>query len=40
MITCGFTKNVSLRERVKPWFYVTFQIILSHIFFENFIEIP
>ena len=37
---CGFSKNVSSKERVKPWFSVTFSIILSHIFPENFIEIP
>ena len=36
---CGFSKNVSSKERVKPWCFVTFNII-SHIFSENFIEIP
>ena len=37
--TCGFSKNVSSKERVKPWFFVTFNIITSHIFPEIFIEI-
>ena len=37
--SCGFSKNVSSQERVKPWFFVTFSIILSYIFPENFIEI-
>ena len=37
---CGFSKNVSSKERVKPWFSVTFTIILKHIFPENFIEFP
>ena len=37
---CGFPKNVSSKERIKPWFFVTFNIIISHIFPENFIEIP
>ena len=36
---CGFSKNVSSKERVKLWFFVTFNIIISHIFPENFIEI-
>ena len=36
---CGFTQNISSRERVKPWFFVSFNII-SHIFPENFIEFP
>ena len=35
---CGFSKNVSSKERVKPWFFVTCNIILRHIFPENFIE--
>ena len=35
---CGFSKYVSSKERVKPWFFVTFNIILKHIFPENFIE--
>ena len=29
-----------LREAVKLWFFVTFNIIISHIYPENFIEIP
>ena len=37
---CSFSKNVSSKERVKPWFFVTFNIIISHIFPENFIEFP
>ena len=36
---CGFSKNVSSKERVKSWFFVTFNIIISYIFPENFIEI-
>ena len=35
---CGFSKNVSSKERAKSWFFVTFNIILKHIFPENFIE--
>ena len=35
-----FLKNVSSKERVKSWFFVTFNIIQSHIFPENFVEIP
>ena len=35
-----FSKNESSKYRVKPWFFVTFNIIISHIFLENFIEIP
>ena len=35
---CGFSKNVSSKERVKPWFFVTFNIIFRHIFPGNFIE--
>ena len=37
---CGFSNNVSSKERVKRWFFGTFNIIISHIFPENFIEIP
>ena len=37
---CGFSKNLSSKERVKPWFFVTFNIIIRHVFPENFIEIP
>ena len=37
---CGFSKNVSSKERVKPWFFMTFKIILKHIFPESFIEFP
>ena len=28
---CGFLKIVSSIERVEPWFFVTFNIILKHI---------
>ena len=34
------SKNVSSREKVKPWFFVTFNITISHIFPENVIDIP
>ena len=37
---CGFSKNVSSKEMVKPWFFVTFNIIARYIFPGNFIEIP
>ena len=37
---CGFLGNVFSKERVKPCFFVTFNIILRHIFPENFIEFP
>ena len=37
---CGFSKSVSSKEREKPCFFVTFSIILRHIFPENFIEFP
>ena len=36
----GVSKGVSSKEREKPWFFVTFNIILRHIFPENFIEFP
>ena len=36
----SFSKNISSKERVKPWFFVTFDITIRHIFPENFIEIP
>ena len=32
---CGSSKEMS-----KPWFFATFNIIITHIFPENFIEIP
>ena len=35
----GFLKNVSCRKRVGPLF-MTFNIIVSHIFPENFIKFP
>ena len=37
---CGFSKNVSSKERVEPWLFVTFNIVLKHISLENFIEFP
>ena len=33
---CGFSKNVFSKDGVKSWFFVTFNIIISHIFPENF----
>ena len=35
----GFSKNLVSRKRVKPCYFVTFNIMASHIFPENFIEI-
>ena len=34
------SKNVFSKEMVKPCFFVTFTFVISHIFPENFIEIP
>ena len=34
----GFSKNALFRRRVKAYFFVTFNIILSHIFPENFFK--
>ena len=31
----GFSKNLSSKERVKGWFFVTFNIIISRIFHWN-----
>ena len=39
-LSCGFSKNATSKKKVKLWFFVTFNIIISHIFPENFIEIP
>ena len=39
-LPCGFSKNVSSKESVKPWFFATFNIILKNIFAEKFIEFP
>ena len=36
--SCEKRINVSSKERVKLWFFVTFNIILKHIFPENFTE--
>ena len=38
--SCGFSKNVSSKERVKACLFVTFNIILKHIFPESFIKFP
>ena len=35
-----FSKNMFFREMVKPWFLVTYNIIISHIFLENCNVIP
>ena len=37
---CGFSKNVSSKERKKPCFFVAFNTTISHIFPGNLIEIP
>ena len=37
---CRFSKNISSKERVKSSFFVTFNIILKHIFPKDFIEFP
>ena len=37
---CGFLENLSSIKRMKLWFFVTFNIILRHIFPANFIEFP
>ena len=37
---CGFSKNLCSNKMVKPWGFLTFSIIISHIFPENFIDIP
>ena len=37
---CCFSKNLFSRERVKPWFFVTFNVIISYISPKSFIEIP
>ena len=40
---CFLERSLTLKrlgEGVKPWFFVTFNIILKHIFPENFIEFP
>ena len=38
--TCKFSKNVSSKQRLKPCVFMTFNIIISYIFPENFIELP
>ena len=35
---CNYCEIVSSRERMHPWYFVTFDIITSYIFPENFIE--
>ena len=37
---CSFPKNASSKERVEAWLFVTFNIIITDIFPENFIDIP
>ena len=37
---CGLSKIVSPKPKVKPWSFVTFKIMIRHVFPENFIEIP
>ena len=37
--SCGFPKTSFSKERVKPWFFVTFNIIIRYKLPENFIEI-
>ena len=32
---CGLSKHASSKERVKLWFFVAFNIIISHIFPEE-----
>ena len=39
-LPCGFSKNISSKERVKLWFFVTFNIILGHIFRDIFVDLP
>ena len=38
--SCGFSKKKFCRERMNHCFFVTFNIIISHIFPENFIKNP
>ena len=40
LLLCSFSKNLSSKEKVKSSFFVTFNIITSHIFPEDFIKIP
>ena len=35
-----FFEKLHPLKRMKPWFSVTFNFIISHIFPENFIEVP
>ena len=37
---CGFLNIVSSTDKLKLWFFLTFNIILKHIFPESFIEFP
>ena len=37
---CGFFKKASAKEIVNSWVFVIFNIIISHVIPENFIEIP
>ena len=38
-LRCGFSKTLPSRDRLKPWFFVTFNIAISLIFPENVFEI-
>ena len=38
-VLCCFPKKLYFRVRVKPCFFVTFNIIVSHIFPENFVDV-
>ena len=39
-LLCGFSKTVFSMERAKPWFFVTFNIIIRETFPEDFNVIP
>ena len=38
--SCGISKNVLSGENVKPCVFITFNILISHILFINFNQIP
>ena len=33
--SCGFSKKKFCRERMNHWYFLTFNIIISHLFPEN-----
>ena len=35
---CSFFKKLSFKETIKLYFFATFNVAISHIFPENFIE--